>query len=245
MGLKPLIIYLVFGVDDPQPEFSQEKYGSVQLPEGLNILPVDKEGMEELRDELLSGIYADVLREYSGDFFDKVRNSTGWVMISGEVQKDDSLTYFRDIAGIIQAYLDKGAIGVLDLQIIRLYTALDWKNKVFEGLFNPMEQVLLMASPLNGAIWIHSRGFRKFGRPDIGIENVPEDEVETAAEVAEQMTRYSAQGAVFADGSVFCISGGRRYSVKLKFVPDFTNDDYNNAYYHINWAECVLRSDND
>ncbi len=43
----------------------------------------------------------------------------------------------------------------------------------------------------------HTRGLRKFGRPDVSIENIDESEVDKAVKVANQMIFYSAQGMLF------------------------------------------------
>lgn len=39
----------------------------------------------------------------------------------------------------------------------------------------------------DGNIWLHTRGLRKFGRPDISIENIHESDVDKAVRVANQM----------------------------------------------------------
>ena len=49
----------------------------------------------------------------------------------------------------------------------------------------------------DGNIWLHTRGLRKFGRPDISIENVPESEENKVVRIANQMIYYSSLGVLF------------------------------------------------
>ena len=65
--------------------------------------------------------------------------------------------YMSELIGFVQALIETCAIGVLDVQTFKLCTSED------------------------GTVWLHTGGMRKFGRPDISIVGVGEDEIEHAA----------------------------------------------------------------
>ncbi|MGN1120292.1 MAG: hypothetical protein ACI4Q4_08025, partial [Oscillospiraceae bacterium] len=224
---------------------SVERHGVSGFPEGLEFRMLHRGEHGDYMDSLMCGAYGEMLEQENAALYEKIRRAERWVLVSGEIQQDDTLEYFKSCIGIVQAICENGAEGVLDLQTITLYSPQDWHDKVFAADFEPVKATIIMASRTDNGLWLHTRGMRKFGRPDIGIEGIPENDLQTAAEIAEQMIRYSAMGAVFTQGAVFCISGGRSYSVNPEFVPDFDNDDFNNAYYRIKWAECSLRPDED
>lgn len=244
IGMRPMLFYIIFGVIDPNTTISRERHKVDSTPEGLEFQLLNREQHGDYIDSLLTSVYGKVLREKNPELFDGVKQCSGWTIVRGDLTEDASLDYLRNTIGFIEAFCENGGVGVLDLQTISLYSPEEWHDRFFAAEFDPAEHISFMASETENALaLVHTRGMRKFGRPDIGIENIPWEEVNDAVLVAEQMARYGAMGAVFTDGAVFCISGGKKYSVKLEFVPDFDNDDYNNAFYRVNWEQCLLRPD--
>ncbi|MGN0700889.1 MAG: hypothetical protein ACI4J8_07810 [Oscillospiraceae bacterium] len=241
IGMRPMLFYIIFGVNDQNTVISRERHRVDAAPEGLEFQLLNREQHGDYIDSLLSSVYGEVLREKKPELFDRVKECSGWTILRGELAEDSSLDYLRNTIGFVQAFCENGGVGVLDLQTISLYSPEEWNDRFFSADFDPIEHTVFMVSRAeNNLAFVHTRGMRKFGRPDIGIENIPWEEVDDAALVAEQMVRYGAMGAVFTDGAVFCISGGKRYSVNPEFVPDFDNDDYNNAFYKVDWTQCEL-----
>ena len=61
------------------------------------------------------------------------------------------------------------------------FSSEEWTNNIFMKEFTPYDHVTIFSSTMkDGAIWLHIRGMRKFGRPDISIVGVGEDEIEHA-----------------------------------------------------------------
>ena len=92
----------------------------------------------------------------------------------------------------------------------------------------------------DGNIWLHTRGLRKFGRPDISIENVPESEEAKAVRVANQMIFYSAQGMLFNKKVKLHPYKDKEEAIIInpEFIEDYENIDFNNAYCKLLWEEC-------
>lgn len=92
----------------------------------------------------------------------------------------------------------------------------------------------------DGNIWLHTRGLRKFGRPDISIENVPESEENKVVRIANQMIYYSSLGVFFNKKVKLHLYKDKEEAVIInpKFVGDYENVDFNNAYCKLLWKEC-------
>lgn len=55
-----------------------------------------------------------------------------WAILNGEIKQDDNLKYLRNTIGVVQAFLDTGAIAVLDMQTFSLYSASEFTEKYFQ-----------------------------------------------------------------------------------------------------------------
>ena len=77
----------------------------------------------------------------------------------------------------------------------------------------------------------------EFGRPDIGISDVPEEKLHDYSKIIEQMIYYGGQGVFFDRDTRLHTSDGKAFVIHPEFVNDFENDDYNNAYYNVTVLE--------
>ena len=77
----------------------------------------------------------------------------------------------------------------------------------------------------------------EFGRPDIGIDGLPEEKLHDYSKVIEQMIYYGGQGVFFDRDTRLHTSDGKSFVIHPEFVNDFENDDYNNAYYNVTVLE--------
>ena len=76
-----------------------------------------------------------------------------------------------------------------------------------------------------------------FGRPDYSLHVSGSDPYEEYSEVLNQMIFYGGEG-VFFDGKFrLHTRSGKTYRVDSRFVEDFGNDDFNNAYCEVSLAE--------
>ena len=239
INYRPYLYYVVFGVKDEELQVSRERHHVDAFPEGLDFLFYNRSEHGDYLNELLGGTLGEVLDRDDHDLYTAVRQTERWAVIRGEVQEDADLHYMRNAIGFVQALVENGAVGVLDLQTLHLMTAETWATEFFQPEFTPFDHATILVSEMDsGALWLHTRGMRKFGRPDISIENVPKNDMEMAAKVVNQMIYYGVLGAFFArpfklhtpDGA--CI-------VQPEFVDDMECPDFNNAYYRILWDACA------
>lgn len=236
---RPLLYYAVFGVSDEELKVSREAHHVDEFPEGLNFVICDRNSNGDYMQSLLGGSLGRILDRQRHELYSQVRDMERWAVISGGVRQDDTLRYMQNVIGFIQALLETGAAGVLDLQTFSLYSSREWTDTFFEQEFNPCRHaVILSSADADGGFWLHTRGMRKFGRPDISMENVPEGEIGAAASVINQMIYYGSLGAFFDRETKLHVQSGHAYLVKPQLVNDYENPDFNNAYYRLMWQEC-------
>ena len=237
IGYKPFLVYLVFGVSGDALEISREKHNVDGIPEGLEFLSLSRHEHAEYIDGIMGDEIGKVLKRANSDLYETCKAADKVVVIKGEVKEDSTLDYMRNTIGIIEAFMDKGAKGVLDLQVFTLYSPEEWTGRFFGKDVNAQNHVVVMFSKEEDGYWIHTRGMAEFGRPDYGISNVPEDKLEDYKQVIDQMVFYGGQGLLFKGTAKLHTFNGKTFRVSAEFVNDFENDDYNNAYYNVTVLE--------
>lgn len=237
IGYKPFLFFMVFGVNGGQLEVSRSKHKVDGFPEGLDIVSLNRTEHSEYLDGLLGGDIGKVLKEADSELYETCVKSEDVAVIRGQIEDDSTLDYMINVIGIIEAFIDKGAVGVLDLPTFTMYSPKKWTERFFDKEVNAQNHVLIMFSDDDDGCWIHTRGMCEFGRPDIGISNVPEDKIEDYKQVVDQMIFYGGQGLFFEDKVKLHTYNGKTFLVDPEFVDDFDNDDYNNAYYDVTVIE--------
>lgn len=239
LNYHPLLFYVVFGVEDEELSVSRERHHVDEFPEGLDMIFYKKPEHSEYMSSMLGGTLGEILKEDNPALYEAARNSNGWAVIRGEVVQDADLNYMRNVIGFVQALVEKDAVGVLDLQTFKLFSSEEWTENFFTKEFDAYDHVVILASEMeDGSIWLHTRGMRKFGRPDMSLKNVAPEDVNHAAQVINQMIYYGALGIFFSQPTKLHTHTERTYVVNAKFVEDFEDPDFNNSYYEILWEEC-------
>ena len=233
IGYKPFLFYVVFGVSGDELEVSKTKHNVDGMPEGLEIVSLMRPDHSEYLDGIVGGEIGKVLSRSNKALYETCRAATKVVIIKGEIAEDSTLDYMRNLIGIVKAFMDKGAKGVLDLQTFTLYSPSEWTDRFFGKDVNAQNHVVIMFSKEEDGYWIHTRGMAEFGRPDYGISKVPEDKLEDYKQVIDQMVFYGGQGILFKGKAKLHTFNGKTFEVATEFINDFNNDDYNNAYYNV------------
>ena len=237
IGYKPFLFYVVFGVSGDELEVSRTKHNVDGLPEGLDIISLARPDHSDYIDGLIGGGIGEHLKKADSALYESCKACDKVVIMRGEIADDSTLDYMRNLIGFCEAFIDKGAKGILDLQTFTLYSPKEWTDRFFGKDVNAQNHVLIMFSKEKDGYWIHTRGMAEFGRPDYGISKVPEDKLEDYKQVIDQMVFYGGQGLVFKGSAKLHTFNGKTFRVSTEFVNDFDNDDYNNAYYNVTVVE--------
>ncbi|MBU5439162.1 hypothetical protein KQI42_14160 [Tissierella sp. MSJ-40] len=235
---NPFVFFVVFGVTNDNLKISRSKHRVEEIPKGLEIQKYSKYEHKEY----IEGFYQDYLGKYleekSGDLYKNVSGAEHCLVIRGEIEDDFTLSYIRNIIGIIQCLCEEGAIAVLDLQTFNWYSDSEWGSIFFNNdEFNPFHHVVILCSQIDDKnYWLHTRGMRKFGRPDISVINVLKDDIKPSSHVINQIIHYQAYGAIMSEHVKINIQE-HNYTIDGTYTEDFENYDFNNAFYVFDWSK--------
>jgi len=152
------------------------------------------------------------------------------LLLRGEVPDPPNLDYLRDAIGLVMALLESGGIAVLDPQMFQWWTPEEWRRSAFEPAAPvPRHHVVTLVSEESepGLKWYHTRGMRKFGRPDLSVHRIaPEFEV-GVEDLLNRFIEMLAFGAVVREGHPIKMAslphGWRCFHRGTLDDPDFNN----------------------
>jgi len=132
-------------------------------------------------------------------------------LLAGTVPDPADLGYLRDVVGVATAILEAGATVVFDVQTLRLFTAEEFVRDVFApdapSRDVHVDFIRSEDETHEGALWLHTRGLRKFGRPDIGIRGVYEDFVDEGAMLLHRFAELGIRGGLVPEGQRVAMAG--------------------------------------
>jgi hypothetical protein len=145
----------------------------------------------------------DELKASDPGFAKAIQRCERCLIVRGTPKDSTSLNYLRDTVGLIMYLIDSGGCAVYDPQMLRWWSAADWQQQLFEPS-QPVPRnhsVILVSEEDNPALkWFHTRGMRKFGRPDISVHNVPAELTDAVVSLVNRLIEHLASGNVIADG---------------------------------------------
>ena len=237
INYKPLLFFVIFGVTAEKLQVSGSKHHVDGFPEGLGLHGLSREDHGDYIDGFFAGNIGSVLRSQDAELFEKCKETQQCVIIKGDIEKDDTLDYMRNVIGFGKAFFEQGAVGIMDLLTFTLYSEEKWTEKFFEKEINAQNHVAILITEEEGGYWIHTRGLIEFGRPDLSMHAKDKEGIEECRQILNQMIFYSGQGVFFNGEFNLHTHSGHAYKVKAEFVNDFENDDFNNAYCNVEILE--------
>jgi hypothetical protein len=197
-GGDALVFYVVFGADLEKLQLSAKEHRTRGLPEGVGAWARDSRQY----DDLLRGYLGSQLDSTLPDLSSAVKESTKCVLVRGEVRDPPTLDFLRDVIGVITAFLDRG-VALLDAQSFRWWSGDSWRHKVFAPDAPTVHQhvVILESEYERDRIWVHTRGLRKFGRPDLSIHGVTPRHRDAVHDLCDRFIELQALGGVIPEGT--------------------------------------------
>jgi hypothetical protein len=233
-----MLVYFVFGEFAAEPSLDLSGHGSLGLPQGVEVLRIPKERLAHWQGHPLRGALGEILRDGNPAAFETARKAPECLLLRGELADSESLAYLRDTLGVISALLDAGGVAVVDPQILELFSAEDWRVRCAGG--NPASSrrhvAVLCSDDAAGHAWIHTRGLRKFARPDISIRGVPRGQVQHAGEVAARLAELQVQGMRFGDGSTVDVEGIPG-GLTVTRAGSLDDPEFNNTHLALTWPK--------
>jgi hypothetical protein len=151
-----------------------------------------------------------------------VLTADGCMVMRADVPDPKDLRYLRNCVGVVTAILEAGGRAAANLQSLGMFTPEQWRGVIFAP-DKPQPRLhvnVFHGEEETGTVWLHTRGLRAFGRPDVSIRNVPQDAMPAASELCNRLIESQAFGRVIPDGP---IEGMVAHTTGSLEDPDFDN----------------------
>ena len=235
-GGDPFLMYFVFGGLPEGIACSRERHRTTGLPDGVRA-------WKKTRRE-----HADWFEPWEGGYFgkqlaasglqDAVRAAPEAIVIQGSVPDPSDLLYLRDCIGVVTALVESGGVAVCDPQILHWWTPADWRDTIFlPDAARPLRHAVILTSDEQEAsdrTWYHTRGMRKFGRPDLSVREVPASFGPAVIDLCERFVEMQAFGAIVPDGQAVRMSS-LPAGLVCRLAGDLDDPDFNNLHLQLTW----------
>jgi len=239
-GDQAFLLWFVFGDLDPDFRIDAVTYRTRGTPPGIEVVRYENKALSNWEGYPLAGTLGRVLWDENARLFERAKRARDCVMLRGAIADPPDLDGLRDLVGTIAALCDSGAIAVVDPQTLSMLAAPQWRETFFDGdAIEPREHVLILCDDdeeAAGRMHVHTRGMRKFARPDIGIRNVPPAAANVAGELADRFVHFQALGGIVADGIALEIDGAPS-GMSVRTVGTIDDPAFNNRHLALRWPD--------
>jgi hypothetical protein len=231
-----IVQFYVFG--DFQPiRVPSAQYGSDGLPEEVELSSHYHSALREWEGYPLKGPLGELFKNDAPEAFEKATAAPQVLVLRGRFKDSADTGYLRDTFGVIAGLLDIGGVAVLDPQILTLFSANEWRERYLIRDGAPLRHhVLILRDEEEDSdrVWIHTRGLRKFGRPDISLRDVPANEIDRAGALCQRLVELQALGAHFKDGQALDVDGVFG-GLTAELGGGYDDPQFNNTYVTFYW----------
>lgn len=228
-----LLFVCVHGAFHADFNIEGQQYELSEVPYGIDIHRFGPDSHPETVQSYLSGHLWEKLQQENPGLAEQLERCPECYVITGELADSASLDYLRNINGLIAYLLDHGGISVYDPQGM-IFTGKDeWRRRFFEPHAPvPLNHVMIIYT--EDELWYHTRGLRKFGRPDLSIKGVAPEYSAAVIELFERFIVYQALGGIIEDGRTITLDGLPE-GMWCENKGDFDDFDFNNKHVEIHW----------
>ena len=128
---------------------------------------------------------------------------------------------------------------MIDPQTLSMFGDDAWRARHARDAFAARDHVLILCSEDTrnaGRLHVHTRGMRKFARPDVSIRNLPPAAANLAGELAERFVDFQCAGGLVADGHPIEFEGAPAdMLVHVAGEPD--DPEFNNRHLALRWPD--------
>lgn len=237
-GGAPFLFYVVFGAVQLDAPLDATKYRSAGVSPGLQLSQYTVAKHPETLAGFRDGYLWEQLGRRDPELAAKVGDATACVVLRGTPADSTSLSYLRDTVGLLMHFLDHGGVGIYDPQMFHWWSPDQWRDRLFHPASPvPTHHVYILTSPepSGNETWFHTRGMRKFGRPDLSMRQVPPTQHAAVIDLFNRLIAQQALGDVVPEGQpirmatlpagLTCHHGG-----------DVDDPDFNNVHLEIVWG---------
>jgi hypothetical protein len=208
----PELFYLIVG---EQPEgstlqLSRGRHHIDRIEESIRISKHRRSDDPAWFDAWFSGHLGAYLDQALREDSEPVRRSNQLTVVRGSFPDQPSLGYLRNTLGVVSAVADAGALAIFDVYSFTWWRPDEWRSRfVDRSEFRIDEHIFIPVTDEprhRPGLWTHTRGMRKFGRPDLHIRHLPgpydtsNPAIRDSGTLLNGIANYLAGGAVVAAG---------------------------------------------
>ncbi|ANM29533.1 hypothetical protein ABI59_07970 [Acidobacteria bacterium Mor1] len=229
--------YLAFAVYGDLPNalaVPGRKYRVGTMPDGLEVTS-HTSGSRSGPDPNRQGAAWDLLLDEHPNLAARIETQSRFVAVNGSIAAPSDLNYLRDVVGLIQWLFDSGGIATYDPQALKWWDREEWRDHAFESTTGaPNHQVVILSTNVDNGEWLHTRGMRKYGRPDLSIHSVPRELRTGAVELLRRFIDFQALGGRIQEGQAIEMNGLPR-GMTCAHRGTLDDPDFNNRHLEILW----------
>ena len=239
-GGRPFLFYVAYGEFPTALTIDAGSYRTLGVHPGLDISRYGREENPDVLAGFEEGYLWDELSAQDPELARRVSGSDECLILRGELDDRGDLDYLRDSVGLLTYLLDHGGVCVYDPQMFRWWEPEAWRRHLFEpGGPVPRRHVVILTSEEDESgprdeplTWFHTRGMRKFGRPDLSVHGVAPRYRGAIIDLLERFIESQALGGVIAEGQ----------EIRMRSLPsgmtchhggDLDDPDFNNVHIEI------------
>ncbi len=205
-GEDASVLFFVFGRFGP--DVSDVTAG---LPEGIGLTRHDHAALKAWDGYPLGGSLGEVFALEDPQTLEAARSTPEVLRLGGQVHDPSNLNYLRDTLEAVTRGFDAGGVAAVDPLTATLFSRGNWRRRFLGGGTTSLRQHILVLCDEDpdapGHHWVHTRGMRKFARPDLSLTRVPAADADRAGALCEQLVDMLALGGHFADGQQLPVDG--------------------------------------
>lgn len=237
-GNEAFLLWFVFGDFDADLAIDAERYRTRGTPPGIEVVRYVNRELAKWNGYPLAGLLGGLLYEENSPLFERARKAGECMMLRGTIADPADLDVLRDLIGTITALTDHGGVAVVDPQTLSMFDASGWRERYFASdAFAPRDHVLILCdedAQHAGRMHVHTRGLRKFARPDISLRNVPPGAADAAGELAGRFVDFQTRGGLVADGHAITIEGAPA-GMQVRIAAE--DAEFSNRHLALRWPD--------
>ena len=229
-----MVFCVLYGELPTNLTVSASAYRTAGLPEDVELRKLSRAQRPVF--PFTDGDFAKTAGAENPGLFAKLQTVPECLILQGQVADPKDLNYLRDAIGLATWFLDHGGVAIMDVQQLRLFDPTAWKSNFFEPARPVLLKhvVILHSKEPDDTKWFHTRGLRKFGRPDLSLHHVPQQHEAAVIELFERFIVLQAEGGRIPEGQ----------EIRMKALPagmschhagTLDDLDFNNVHVEIRW----------
>lgn len=236
-GGDALLFYAVYAPTPDGFSISRSKYLCDGIPPGVDLMSYGPAVNPEVVSGFREGYVWEQFARESPALAAQVLAQPECIVIRGTIVDPENLNYFRNVIGLVTWLLDSSGVAVYDPQQLRWWEPARWRAAVFDPQSPSPAQhtVILVSAEDDGGEWLHTRGMRQFGRPDLSLHGVKPELRGAVVDLFNRLIEFQALGGIVEEGRAVQMQG-LPAGLVCHHRGDHEDPDFNNVHVEISQA---------